>query len=1081
MIVLLSRLKDDVALLWGIKSSQPLTGISICSLPGADMDSKEISEPSPLASLSDRKRRKLKAAQIRRLYAQSGIGSLGVLLGAVIFAGALWEVVSHDRLIAWISAYVLLVLGRHYLIRSFQKEKPDEDAVIRWGKCHTVAACAGGLMWGVAGVWLFPENSIQHQLLFLIFVGAIGTGCTVIYSPTKDYAPNLVLALVPLSGRFIYEFDQLHMIIGILLLLFTVVLLLTARQMHKVYADSLMLRCDKDELVEELEQEIAHRDRLQMELRAAHDDLEMRVDARTNQLKNLNRALEQEITERTQVEEELSKSEEKYRVLAENATDIVWSLDLGTMKITYVSPSVQKILGYTPAEILESPLEEMFTPDSYATAIAMLDEQLGKEGAPGVNPERTGLFEFPQIRKDGSIIDTEARIKFLRDANGNPTGLLGITRDVTYRKRAKELLEKSEARYRLVVENASEMIGIVQDEKFVFSNVRGLEFSGYSEEELTGTPLVEFVYPDDRESALELHQEAMEREGATKPVAFRIIDKLGRVRWIHVSAVRIEWDGRAAVLVFGIEITELKQAEEALRESEGRFRALAEAAPFGIVLIKKGGTFQNINPKFRELFGYTLEDIPDGREWCRRAYPDTQYRHNLISAWIDEARRSTTGQFPPRIFTVRCKDGTEKAVNFIAVRLPSGEDMVACEDVTEKRRAEELAIRTERLKAIGDLAGGVAHNFNNLLQMVTGGIDFALVDLERRNLSGLKETLEELRQSSSLGSETVRRLQNFARMRDEIQPSEGEVLDLSEITKQAAEMTKPFWRTGPDKEGLLIALNLNLTDRCFVNAKESEIMEVLVNLVKNAVEALPTGGGIQIKTFCDGDEVIVQVSDDGEGIKKEHLKKVFEPFWSTKGESTGKGMGLAVSHGIIKRHRGTISVESKVGKGSTFTVRLPSAKEPRALPAPSGAKTLASKLNILVVDDVVIIVMHLKGLLTKHQQTVFSATSGGEALEIFKNNKIDMVICDLSMPGVNGWEVGKAIRAIGQQRGLPKTPFILLTGWGGQTLAEEKIIESGVDAVVEKPIDSRRLMATISEVAEKVFQKNSKDGTASTV
>ena len=299
------------------------------------------------------------------------------------------------------------------------------------------------------------------------------------------------------------------------------------------------------------------------------------------------------------------------------------------------------------------------------------------------------------------------------------------------------------------------------------------------------------------------------------------------------------------------------------------------------------------------------------------------------------------------------------------------------------------------------------------------------------------------------------------------------MFDLSETVKQTVEITKPFWKTGPYREGIRVALNLELMERCFVNAKESEMTEVLVNLVKNAAEALPTGGEIRIKTFLQGDQVILQVIDDGVGIKREHLKKVFEPFWSTKGVSTGTGMGLAVSHGIISRHGGSISVESEEGKGAIFTVTLPLAKAPQEASMASGAKMLRAKLNILVVDDIAVIVMHLKGILTKHQQTVFSATSGEEALEIFRNNKIDVVICDLSMPGLNGWDVGRTIRAICQERGLPKTPFILLTGWGGQELEQEKIIESAVDAIVEKPIDSKNLMVTVRKVAETVFPAES--------
>jgi len=214
---------------------------------------------------------------------------------------------------------------------------------------------------------------------------------------------------------------------------------------------------------------------------------------------------------------------------------------------------------------------------------------------------------------------------------------------------------------------------------------------------------------------------------------------------------------------------------------------------------------------------------------------------------------------------------------------------------------------------------------------------------------------------------------------------------------------------------------------------------------------------------------MLQVSDDGVGIKREDLKKVFEPFWSTKGVTIGTGMGLAVSHGLMARNGGILSVESEEGKGATFTATLPLAKDSQEVPMPSGPKMFLPRLKILVIDDIAVIVMHLEAILTKHRQKVFSATSGKEALEIFRNNNIDMVICDLSMPSMNGWEVSKAIRAICRERGLPKTPFVLLTGWGGQQLEQDKITESAVDAIVEKPIDSKKLMAVVGEMAERIL------------
>jgi len=819
--------------------------------------------------------------------------------------------------------------------------------------------------------------------------------------------------------------------------------------------------------------------------------------------------LRQRVSGLEAVEEALRKSEERLELALKGADLGLWDFNLQTGE-AFVNERRAEMVGYSVDE-LGSHIGlwgKLVHPDDIDRVLDAFNAHVRG---------RTPLYESEhRLRhKSGEYIWVLARGRVVQwDEQGNPARIVGTSLDITgwkqaeealqsarneleravdertaelretnkqflvemaERKQAEELLRESESRYRVVVENANELIGVVQDGRFVFSNPKGLELSGYSVEEVTSRPFLEFVHPDDRLTALTLYQEAMDGQGARRASIFRVVDAWGKERWGHVSAVRIEWDSKPAVLVFGIEITELKCAEEALRESEQRFRALAEAAPFGIVSIKEGGTFQYINPKFRELFGYTLEDVPNGREWFRKAYPDSQYRHNVISAWIDEAEKAETGQLRPKIFTVRCRDGTEKTINFITLRLPSGEDMMTCEDITERRRAEEFAIQTERLKAIGDLAGGVAHNFNNLLQIVMGGIDLGLIDLEMGNVSELKKTLELLLQGSRSGAETVRRLQSFAQIRGEIQPPEGEIFDLSETVKQAVEMTKPFWKTGPDKDGIEVVLNLKVTDRCFVNAKESEILEVLVNLVKNAAEALPKGGEILIRTFFQGDQVMLQVIDNGVGIRREHLKKVFEPFWSSKGVSTGTGMGLAVSHGIISRHGGTISVESEEGKGTTFTVTLPLAKEPHEAPMPSGDEVLRTKLNILVIDDMAIIVMHLDGILTKHQHTVFSATSGEQGVEIFKNNKIDIVICDLGMPGMNGWDVGKAIQAICQERGVPKTPFILLTGWGGQTLEQEKIIESAVDAIVEKPINNKKLMAIVKKVAETVQPQHSQE------
>jgi CheY-like chemotaxis protein len=200
---------------------------------------------------------------------------------------------------------------------------------------------------------------------------------------------------------------------------------------------------------------------------------------------------------------------------------------------------------------------------------------------------------------------------------------------------------------------------------------------------------------------------------------------------------------------------------------------------------------------------------------------------------------------------------------------------------------------------------------------------------------------------------------------------------------------------------------------------------------------------------------------------EEDLPKVFQPFWSSKGVSIGKGMGLAVTHGLVKRHGGTISVQSKVGKGSIFTIRLPLAHEAiRKTEAPA-MRPANGKLTILVIEDDEHIAPLLDEMFVEAGHSVFKALSGQEGLAIFDREHVDLVLCDLGMPGMNGWDVGKAIRSVCQQKGITKPPFILLTGWGAQDPEREKTTESGTDQVAAKPIDPAALIATVQEIAER--------------
>ncbi len=370
------------------------------------------------------------------------------------------------------------------------------------------------------------------------------------------------------------------------------------------------------------------------------------------------------------------------------------------------------------------------------------------------------------------------------------------------------------------------------------------------------------------------------------------------------------------------------------------------------------------------------------------------------------------------------------------------------------------------------MAGAVAHNFNNLLQIVMGGGQVALKHLESGNTAQMRHEIEQMVRACDLGAETIKRLQDFSKVRSETTASDYAVFDLSHTMRQVVEMTRPWWKINPEKDGVTISLATDLAEGCLVRGKESALFEVGVNLMKNATEACPKGGKIDVRVFADEDHVIFQVQDDGVGIDEASLGKVFQPFWTTKGFQ-GTGMGLASSYGIVTRHGGNISAESIEGRGTTFTVTLPKAGSQAHVPTQTVSRILDVNLRILVVDDVDTLLKTIEDGLALYGQEVFTASSGNEALAIFNEKTVDVVICDLGMEGMNGWEVSRAIKEICLQKRIPKPPFILMTGWGGQ-LSEQSRTQSGVDKVVSKPLSIFTLLEVVQEVVDDNEQRVSR-------
>jgi CheY-like chemotaxis protein len=377
-------------------------------------------------------------------------------------------------------------------------------------------------------------------------------------------------------------------------------------------------------------------------------------------------------------------------------------------------------------------------------------------------------------------------------------------------------------------------------------------------------------------------------------------------------------------------------------------------------------------------------------------------------------------------------------------------------DITDEKKAQEIMVQSEKYKAVADLTAGVAHNFNNLLQIVLGNTDLAVLDLRSADFSSLENNLSEIKRAARFGAETVRRLNRFVRREQPHGEYEIDLFDLSDLVEQVISMSKSVWKTEPEKLGLQVNLDCHLRSGCLVKANKAELFEVILNLIKNAVEALPQGGDIVIRTQRDQDKILLSVQDNGIGIPEENINRLFTPFYTTNAES-GRGLGLATCRSVLKAHNGDITVRSQLGVGSLFTVELPYASETVEQAegcAPSGSGTL----SILIVDDNKPILEILKKGLEANGHTVYAALSGQEALKIFDDATLDAVVCDLSMPGMDGWQVGQAIQERRLKSGANPIPFIIFTGWIDEAQDEQKLKASGVDLVVEKPIGPDKLL-----------------------
>lgn len=382
--------------------------------------------------------------------------------------------------------------------------------------------------------------------------------------------------------------------------------------------------------------------------------------------------------------------------------------------------------------------------------------------------------------------------------------------------------------------------------------------------------------------------------------------------------------------------------------------------------------------------------------------------------------------------------------------------------IAEQERIREQFTQVEKLSALGELASGVAHNFNNILAIIMARAQLTQMNTENHDV---RRALQVIIEAADDGAKVVRRIQDFAQQR---RGRDFAPVALGKLLAEVSEITRPRWRDQAQAANVHITLDLQINSEVLVLGDASELRELMVNMVFNAVDAMPSGGRLTLAVEdAEQDWVEVAIGDTGVGMSEDVRSRIFDPFFTTKG-SAGIGLGLSVSYGIIRRHEGSVAVESQIGSGTTFRIKLPVWQAGAVAPTTVEAETPIALFahsehkHVLVVDDEVQVRQLLREVLESEGYRVTLAENGNEALRLFELGRFDAVFTDIGMPGMSGWELARAIRERNDH-----IPLAIITGWGeAVSSAEQEQVE--IDYIVAKPFNVGRIVEIAREVSRRI-------------
>jgi two-component system, cell cycle sensor histidine kinase and response regulator CckA len=768
-------------------------------------------------------------------------------------------------------------------------------------------------------------------------------------------------------------------------------------------------------------------------------------------------ATQEDISARKAAERELREREERFRQLAENIREVFFVMDAGFQETLYINPAYEEIWGRSRRSLYENPGSFIHAVPAEDRAPLLANIERMQRG------EEVGEIEFRVIRPDGQTRWVMSHAAPVRNEQGEIYRIIGVAQDVTGRRLAEQALREREEQLRLLLDSTGEGIyGLDHHGRCTFCNQAAARLLGYERpEELVGQNMHELShhtrpdgspYPAEecpillafhRHQAAHVQDEEFWRaDGTSFPVEY----------WSY--PIRRDGTIIGAVATF-MDITERRRVQEALEDSEALFRKLTEASFDGIALTDSG-VVTTANRGFAAMFGYTLEEVigrpvldfiaEESRDDVRRQIADNlEGTYELVGQRKDG--RKVFFEATARMHNTRGRRGR----------------LTALRDMTEKRALENQFHQAQKMEAVGRLAGGVAHDFNNQLTVITAYAHMLLDDLAPGDPQ--REDLDQISQAAVGAAALTRQLLAFSRQ-EVIEPR---LLDLDEGVRAAQKMLRRL--IGEDIE----MVTLLTDDPPTVKIDPGQLEQIIMNLAVNARDAMPTGGTLSFETATvsldeasarqhwlpgPGWFAVLSVSDTGIGIAEGTRARIFEPFFTTKETGKGTGLGLSTVYGIVKQSGGSIEVESEPGCGTTFRIYLPRLDEPaeRIMAAGAGLPPRGTE-TVFLVEDAPAVRRAICEILERCGYTVLEAPGAQPALALAAKRRepIHLLLTDVVMPGMSGRELAERFTRL-----HPEAKVLYMSGYADDATVRHQV-RGAETSYVQKPFSPDTLARKVRD------------------